>query len=121
MEKNDINANIVILNRRKMQLSYSSYSVRKIALKPINLKSEPIIKQPNKCKQSVLDNYMFSFTKEDQKELKSLLIYAFCSTRIPFNVIENNDFQAFLQKAYPSFQISSCYTLSNLLDREYKD
>ncbi len=65
---------------------------------------------------------MFSFTKEDQKELESLLVCTFCNTGILFNIIKNNDFQAFLQKAYSLFQILSCYTLSdNLLDKEYKD
>ena len=65
---------------------------------------------------------MFSFTKKDQKELESLLVCTFCNTGILFNIIKNNDFQAFLQKAYSLFQILSCYTLSdNLLDKEYKD
>jgi hypothetical protein len=63
-----------------------------------------------------------SFTKQDQEELESLLVRAFCSTGIPFNVIENVDFQAFLQKACPSFHIPSRHTLSgNLLNKEYKD
>jgi len=65
---------------------------------------------------------MFFFTKKDQKELESLLVCAFCNTKISFNIIENNDFQAFLQKACPSFQIPLCHTLSgNLLDKKYKD
>ncbi len=105
-----------------MQQYLSSCFARKIVLESTNSEPEPITKQSNKRKQSVLDNYMFSFTKEDQNELESLLVRAFCSIGIPFNVIENSDFQAFLQKAYSSFQIPSCKKLSgNLLDKEYKD
>ncbi len=105
-----------------MQQHLSSCSARKIVLESTNSKSEPATKQSNKCKQSVLNNYIFSFTKEDQNELESLLVRAFCNIGIPFNVIENSDFQVFLQKACPSFQIPSCKKLSgNLLDKKYKD
>ncbi|CAB4432298.1 unnamed protein product [Rhizophagus irregularis] len=83
---------------------------------------EPTVNQTNKRKQTTLNHYMPSFTKQDQEELESLLVRAFCSTGIPFNVIENVDFQAFLQKACPSFHILSRHTLSgNLLNKEYKD
>ncbi|CAB5190909.1 unnamed protein product [Rhizophagus irregularis] len=57
---------------------------------------EPTVKQTNKRKQTTLNHYRPSFTKQDQEELESLLVRVFCSTGIPFNDI---DFQAFLQKA----------------------
>ncbi|RIA82304.1 hypothetical protein C1645_835566 [Glomus cerebriforme] len=49
---------------------------------------------------------------EPTEKLESLLVHAFCSTGIPFNIIENIDFQAFLQKACPSFHIPLHHTLS---------
>ena len=52
--------------------------------------------------------------------MESLLIRALCSAGISFNVIENEDFIAFLKKACPSFKIPFHYTLSNtLLNQEF--
>ncbi|CAB5384784.1 unnamed protein product [Rhizophagus irregularis] len=63
---------------------------------------EPTVNQTNKRKQTTLNHYMNSFTKQDQEELESLLVRAFCTC--------------------PSFQIPSRHTLSgNLLNKEYKD
>ncbi|CAB5183110.1 unnamed protein product [Rhizophagus irregularis] len=42
--------------------------------------SEPAVNQTNKRKQTTLNHYMPSFTKQDQEELESLLVRAFCST-----------------------------------------
>ncbi|EXX70891.1 hypothetical protein RirG_083390 [Rhizophagus irregularis DAOM 197198w] len=53
---------------------------------------KPTVNQTNKRKQTTLNHYMPSFTKQDQEELESLLVRAFCSTGIPFNIIENVDF-----------------------------
>ena len=78
-------------NATRLQQYLSSCSAKKIVLESTNSEPEPTTKQSNKRKQSVLDNYMFSFTK-DQKELESLLVYIFYSIRISFNIIENNNF-----------------------------
>lgn len=101
------------------KITRTSCFARKITMESIVSEPELTIKQTNKRKQTTLNHYRSSFTKQDQEELKSLLVCAFCSTGIPFNVIENVDFQAFLQKACPSFHISSRHTLSgNLLNKE---
>ncbi|CAG8798715.1 26141_t:CDS:2 [Dentiscutata erythropus] len=61
-----------------------------------------------------------NLTSQEQIELESLLARAFYTSGVSFNVIENIDFQAFLKKACPSFNIPSRHTLSNsLLDKEY--
>ncbi len=70
-------------NTTRLQQYLSSCSAKKIVLESTNSEPEPTTKQSNKRKQYVLDNYMFSFTKEDQNELKSLLVRAFCSIGIP--------------------------------------
>ncbi|CAG8753451.1 16178_t:CDS:1, partial [Rhizophagus irregularis] len=44
-------------------------------------------------------------SNEDQQELEFLLDRAFYSTGIPFNTIDNENFQIFLKKACPSFKI----------------
>jgi Protein of unknown function (DUF 659) len=49
------------------------------------------------------------------------LARAFFSAGISFNVIENEDFCAFIKKASPSFKIPSRYELSNtILNSEYE-
>ena len=84
--------------------------------------TETSLPQGTKCKrQQTFDNYKFTFTSKDQIILESLLICAFCSAGISFNVIENEDFILFLKKACPSFKIPSCFTLSTtLLNQEFK-
>ena len=105
-----------------MQEHLNTCFARKAVIEAVEPESEPVVKQFNKRKQITLDSYMSSFTKQDQEELESLLVRAFCSTGISFNVIENTDFQRFLQKACPLFHIPSRHTLSgNLLNKEYKD
>ncbi|CAG8626063.1 16937_t:CDS:2 [Dentiscutata heterogama] len=65
-------------------------------------------------------NTLSNLTSQEQIELESLLARAFYTSGVSFNVIENIDFQAFLKKACPSFNIPSRHTLSNsLLDKEY--
>ncbi|CAB5295631.1 unnamed protein product [Rhizophagus irregularis] len=65
---------------------------------------------------------MQSISNEDQQELEFLLARAFYSTGIPFNTIDNEDFQIFLKKACPSFKIPTCQSLSvNLLNNDYKN
>ena len=72
-------------------------------------------------RQQTFDEYKFAFTPKDQIILESLLIRAFCSAGISFNVIENEDFILFLKKACPSFKIPSRFTLANtLLDQEFE-
>ena len=72
-------------------------------------------------RQQTFDEYKFAFTSRDQIILESLLIRAFCSAGISFNVIENEDFILFLKRACPSFKIPSRFTLSNtLLDQEFE-
>ena len=72
-------------------------------------------------RQQTFDNYKFTFTPKDQIILESLLMRAFCSAGISFNVIENEDFILFLKKACPSFKIPSRYTLSTtLLNQEFE-
>ncbi|RGB35349.1 hypothetical protein C1646_759431 [Rhizophagus diaphanus] len=56
---------------------------------------------------------------EFTEELELLSVHAFCSTGIPFNVIKNVDFQAFLQKACPSFYILLHHILSVYTKKEY--
>ncbi|EXX61861.1 hypothetical protein RirG_167190 [Rhizophagus irregularis DAOM 197198w] len=90
--------------------------------KDINVETETLQPQGTKCKrQQTFDEYKFAFTSKDQIILESLLIRAFCSVGISFNVIENEDFILFLKKACPSFKIPSHFTLSNtLLDQEFE-
>ncbi|GET63177.1 uncharacterized protein LOC114341686 [Rhizophagus irregularis DAOM 181602=DAOM 197198] len=83
---------------------------------------------------------MQSISNEDQQELEFLLARAFYThskkifrhltpiyiflgpTGIPFNTIDNEDFQIFLKKACPSFKILTCQSLSvNLLNNDYKN
>ena len=90
--------------------------------KDINVETETSQPQGTKRKrQQTFDEYKFAFTSKDQIILESLLIRAFCSAGISFNVIENEDFILFLKKACPSFKIPSRFTLSNtLLDQEFE-
>ncbi|CAB4403798.1 unnamed protein product, partial [Rhizophagus irregularis] len=90
--------------------------------KDINVETETSQPQGTKRKrQQTFDEYKFAFTSKDQIILESLLIRAFCSAGISFNVIENDDFILFLKKACPSFKIPSRFTLSNtLLDQEFE-
>lgn len=105
-----------------MQEHLNTCLIRKVAIETVESESEHTTKHTNKRKQTTLNDYASSFTKQDQEELESLLVRAFCSAGIPFNVVENIDFQLFLQKACPLFQIPSRHTLSgNLLNKEYQD
>ncbi|POG75385.1 hypothetical protein GLOIN_2v1475481 [Rhizophagus irregularis DAOM 181602=DAOM 197198] len=90
--------------------------------KDINVETETSQPQGTKRKrQQTFDEYKFAFTSKDQIILESLLIRAFCSASILFNVIENEDFILFLKKACFSFKIPSRFTLSNtLLDQEFE-
>ncbi|CAB5150404.1 unnamed protein product [Rhizophagus irregularis] len=57
---------------------------------------------------------MQSISNEDQQELEFLLDRAFYSTGIPFNTIDNENFQIFLKKACPSFKIPTHDGWSNI-------
>lgn len=71
--------------------------------------------------QTTLDGFTYKFNSQNQSELEQLLARAFFSAGIAFNVIENEDFCAFINKASPSFKIPSRYELSNtILNSEYK-
>ncbi|CAB4423155.1 unnamed protein product [Rhizophagus irregularis] len=75
-----------------------------------------------KRKQTKINNYMQSISNEDQQELEFLLARAFYSTGIPFNTIDNEDFQIFLKKTCPLFKIPTRQSLSvNLLNNDYKN
>ncbi|CAB5205882.1 unnamed protein product [Rhizophagus irregularis] len=90
--------------------------------KDINVETETSQPQGTKRKrQQIFDEYKFAFTFKDQIILESLLIRAFCSAGISFNIIENEDFILFLKKACSSFKIPSRFTLSNtLLDQKFE-
>lgn len=71
--------------------------------------------------QTNLDGFTYKFNSQIQFELEQLLARAFFSAGISFNVIENEDFCAFIKKASPSFKIPSRYELSNkILNSEYQ-
>ncbi|CAG8621226.1 27424_t:CDS:2, partial [Dentiscutata erythropus] len=65
--------------------------------------------------QTTLDNYVKVVPRQSQKVYEILLTRAFISSGIPFNVIENPDFLAFLQKTNPSYTVPSRYRIFNIL------
>ncbi|CAG8741132.1 6110_t:CDS:2, partial [Dentiscutata erythropus] len=69
--------------------------------------------------QTTLDNNNKVVSKQSQKVYEILLTCAFISLGIPFNVIENPDFLAFLQKTNPSYTVPSHYRISNILATLY--
>ncbi|KAF0420519.1 zinc finger bed domain-containing protein 1-like [Gigaspora margarita] len=66
----------------------------KLILKNVN-------KTSKKCHpiQVSIDGFTYKYSESDQKALENLLTRAFCSARISFNVIENEDVKAVFQKA----------------------
>ena len=54
--------------------------------------------QTFKWQQMIINSFITKMTAADQKELESLFTRAIYSTGIPFNILENEDMKAFLQK-----------------------